>query len=102
MIAKDIQYFPPLIKLNPWLITNKDEIKKGQTHVDPKRVNMKLWERSIIESGDFIKVNKTDRALANYKKRLNEFRLPVSKILGHLPVKAESANDVIHYNVVLG
>ena len=95
----DIQYFPPFDKIEPWLITNKDEIKKGQ-HTDPKKSKYETWERSIIESGDFIKVNKTDRALANYKKRLSEFRLPVSKILGHLPVKAESANDVIHYNVL--
>ena len=62
---------------------NKDEVKTGK-HTNPRQNHYESWEREKIESGDFIKVNKKDKSFAIYKKKLLQFKLPVSKVLGHM------------------
>jgi len=97
----DIQYFPPFDKLELWPIPdgNKDELKKGH-HTSPQKKYYETWERSIIEGGEFIKVNKTDRAFDKYKKDLLEFKLPVSKVLKHIPLQAKTSDEATHYTVL--
>ena len=71
---------------------NKDEVKTGK-HTYPNKNHYETWEREIIESGDFIKVNKKDKTFGKYKKELLQFKLPVSKVLGHIPLKAKTNNE---------
>lgn len=97
----DIQYFPPFDKLELWPIPveNKDEVKIGK-HTNPRQNHYETWEREKIESGYFIKVNKKDKSFAMYKKKLLQFKLPVSKVLGHIPLKAKTNDEATHYTVV--
>lgn len=102
-----IQYFPPFDKFEPWPIPKSDkEALKARKHSNPRGKNWETWDRKDLENPYVHVVKQKDKkekeSFEKYKKKLNEYRLPVDKVVSHLPTNAKTMDDVKEYHVVFG